>query len=173
MIKNMKISQKGIDLIKSFEGCSLTAYQDIVKVWTIGYGNTYYKDGSKVKAGDKITQAQAEDGLLNLLPKYEDPINNYCAENGITLNQNQYDALVSLRWNIGNVKAQLDAFKAGTLNKDFWCQYCNAGGKYSQGLYNRREKEWTLFITPVDTTKDKVKQIQGLVDQINNILKTI
>lgn len=173
----MKTSQKGIDLIKQFEGCRLTAYQDIVGIWTIGYGNTYYLDGTKVKQGDKITQDQAEQGLLNLLKKYEDPINSYCESQGITLNQNQFDALVSLRWNIGNVKAQLDLFHANKLTKDIWCQYSYAGGQFVQGLYNRREKEWNLFIAPVveeqeQNNQDKIIKIQSLLEEIINILKT-
>ena len=177
----MKTSQKGIDLIKQFEGCSLTAYQDIVGVWTIVYGNTYYLDGTKVKKGDKITQDQAEKGLTNLLSKYEDPINTYITECNISINQNQFDALVSARWNLGNVKTQLDDIKAGTLTKDIWCSYDNAGGQFSQGLYNRRVIEWELFTTPivtsvpiaVDNTTTKINQIKSLVEQINNILTTI
>jgi lysozyme len=55
----MKTSQVGVDLIKSFEGCKLTAYKCSAGVNTIGFGNTYYTNGNKVKIGDKITQDEA------------------------------------------------------------------------------------------------------------------
>lgn len=172
----MKTSQKGINLIKGFEGCVLHPYLDSVGVATIGYGNTYYLDGKKVTLNDpNITQDQAEKLLSALLVKYEDPINSYCQSQNINLNQNQFDAIVSARWNLGNVKAQLDAFKVGTLTKELWCQYSYAGGKFSQGLYNRRAKEWELFITPVvdDLTKQKINQAIALHQQAIDILKSI
>lgn len=171
----MKTSQKGIDLLKSFEGCVLHPYLDSAGIATIAYGSTYYPDGRKVTMNDPvITQAQAEQLLATLLVKYEDPINAYCQAQNITLNQNQFDAVVSARYNLGNVKAHLDAFKAGKLTKDFWCQYSYAGGQFLPGLYNRRVKEWELFNTPVVTPnplQDKIDKIKPLLEQINNILK--
>ena len=56
----MQINKEGIDLIKKFEGCRLKAYKCPAGIWTIGYGNTFYEDGMKVKEGDVITQERAE-----------------------------------------------------------------------------------------------------------------
>ena len=147
----MKTSNNGKKLIQEFEGCILTAYQDQGGVWTIGFGNTYYLDNSPVEKGDHISLEKAFDLFDLLLPKYEDTINNYCLAQNIELNQNQFDALVSARWNLGNVKHQLDSFKLGILTKEEWCAYCHIGIAFNQGLYNRRVKEWELFTTPVET----------------------
>ncbi len=84
----MNISQKGIDLIKNFEGCRLNAYKCPAGVWTIGYGHT----GSEVKPGLKITQAEAEKILKSDLVVH---CNNVSKLVKVPLNQNQFDALVS------------------------------------------------------------------------------
>lgn len=60
----MQTSEKGIALIKEFEGCKLTAYRDSVGVWTIGYGWTQPVDGKLIRAGMTITgnsRTSAED----------------------------------------------------------------------------------------------------------------
>ncbi len=61
----MQISQKGLDLIKKFEGLYLTAYLDPAKIVTIGYGTIRYPNGQKVQWGDEITEQQAEAYLLD------------------------------------------------------------------------------------------------------------
>lgn len=138
----MKTSQKGIDLIKSFEGCKLTAYQDTVHVWTIGYGHT-----GGVKSGQKITKAQAEDFLKADLAKFEKAVNALKMD----FNQNQFDALVSFAYNCGT----------GNLNKLCKCRtkaeigskmllYNKAGGKVLAGLTRRRNAENKLYNTPFD-----------------------
>ena len=90
----MKISKQGLELIKSFEGCRLKAYQDIGGVWTIGYGHT-----DNVKSGDIITQKKADELLLKDLERFEKHVNTYVPI--YDFNQNQYDALVSFAFNIG------------------------------------------------------------------------
>ena len=68
----MKVSKNGIDLIKSFEGCKLTAYKDSVGVWTIGYGTTNADKsitGTTLKEGVKITQSTAEEWLAKSVDK--------------------------------------------------------------------------------------------------------
>lgn len=94
----MKISQKGIELLKHYEGCRLTAYQDSVGIWTIGYGNTYYEDSKRVQSGQKITQQRAEQLLLIILQKYELAVKNALK---VEVKQHQFDALVCLCYNIG------------------------------------------------------------------------
>ena len=98
----MKTSQNGIELIKLFEGCKLKSYKCPANVWTIGYGNTFYLDGSKVLMGQKISQVEADMLLLKLLPKYEATVDRNIK---VTVTQNQYDALVSFCWNCGSSQA--------------------------------------------------------------------
>ena len=84
----MNISQKGINLIKNFEGCRLTAYKCPANILTIGYGHT----GSDVHTGQKITQEEAEKLLRQDLIVH---CNNVSKLVKVPLNQNQFDALVS------------------------------------------------------------------------------
>jgi lysozyme len=143
----MKTSQNGINLIKSFEGCKLTAYKCSSGVNTIGFGNTYYTNGNKVKLGDKITQAEADKLFLDLLPKYEKTVLNAIK---VPLNQNQFDALVSFCWNCGSSKTLFKMVneKFSEMNiVGFWTShYIMGGGKVLNGLVRRRKAEATLFV---------------------------
>ncbi|WP_010117761.1 lysozyme [Acinetobacter sp. P8-3-8] len=142
----MKISNTGIDLICSFEGLRLKAYDDGVGVWTIGYGTTVI-NGVKVKKGDKCTVDQAKSYMAQDLKQFESAVNQV----KVPLNQNQYDALVSLAYNIG-VSAFLNSTLLKKLNaKDYkgaaeqFDRWNRAGGKVMRGLTNRRAKERKLF----------------------------
>ena len=146
----MHISPSGIDLICNFEGKRLTAYDDGVGVWTIGFGTTVYPNGIKVMKGDTCTEAQAKTYMAHDLKKFEATVNKAVT---VQLNQNQFDALVSLAYNIGT-----NAFSKSTLVKklnandirgaaDQFDVWVNAGGKRMQGLVNRRAKEKALFIS--------------------------
>ena len=142
----MNISQKGIDLIKSFEGCRLTAYRCPANVLTIGYGHT----GADVTAGLKITQEQAEKLLKSDLLVH---CNNVSKAVKVPLTQNQFDALVSFEFNVG-----YGAFVSSTLLKllnqkkykeaaaqfDRWI-YANR--KVLAGLVRRRTAEKKLFLS--------------------------
>lgn len=143
----MKTSQNGIDLIKSFEGCKLTAYKCPANIPTIGYGNTFYLNGNKVKLGDKITQEQANELMLSLLPKYEKTVLNAIK---VPLNQNQFDALVSFCWNCGSSQTLFKMIndKHSEMNiVGFWTShYIMGGGKVLPGLVRRRKAEATLFV---------------------------
>mgnify|MGYP003404567300 CR=1 FL=1 len=154
----MKISQKGVDLLKQFEGLELTAYQDVGGTWTIGHGQTYYEDGTKVKKGDVISLERAEQLYRAILPRYEDIVNRNL--NGLTLLQSQFDALVSFAYNLGEKPTQeaLDAIRTNTFSREFMLQYVHAGGKRIQGLVNRRNKEADLFYseTKVETIVKEV-----------------
>lgn len=137
----MKTSQKGIDLIKSFEGCKLTAYQDTVHVWTIGYGHT-----GGVKSGQKITKAQAEDFLKADLAKFEKAVDALKMD----FNQNQFDALVSFAYNCG--AGNLNKLCKGRTKAEIGSKmllYDKAGGKTLAGLTRRRKAENKLYNTPV------------------------
>ena len=140
----MKTSQKGIDLIKSFEGCVLTAYLCPSNVWTIGYGHT-----SGVVQGMKITQQQAEEYLKSDLVRYEGYVNN----TGLSLNQNQFDALVSFTYNCGsgNLKKLINNRSLSEIAEAILL-YNKSNGQTLQGLVRRRQAGRTLFLTQVNET---------------------
>ncbi|WP_300685062.1 lysozyme, partial [Chryseobacterium sp.] len=95
----MKTSQKGINLIVSFEGFSSSPYLDSAGIPTIGYGNTYYPGGKKVTMKDPaITREKAAELFSTVLPTYEKIVSNKVK---VVLTQNQYDALVSHTYNTG------------------------------------------------------------------------
>ena len=102
-------SQQGIDRIKKFESCCLTAYQDAAGVWTIGYGHT-----GSVYAGMQISQEQAGDLLKADLKRFEAAVNRYVTG---ALTQGRFDALVSFTFNVGE----------GALKKSTLLKKMNAG----------------------------------------------
>ena len=144
----MNISNKGIELIKKFEGCRLKAYQDSVDVWTIGYGHT-----EGVYEGMEISQHQADIMLGSDLVKYANYINEYVT---VSLNPNQFDALTSWVYNLGpgNLKSStmLKVLNEGSYDDvPFQIKRWNkAGGKVLKGLVRRREAEAELFATGDD-----------------------
>lgn len=142
----MRTSQNGINLIKQFEGCRLTAYKCAAGVWTIGYGHI-----AGVYQGQVITQTQAESFLKDDLMKYEQKVMKY--NDKYRWNQNEFDALVSFAYNIGSID-QLTA--GGTRSRaviaEKMLSYCKAAGKTNAGLLKRRQKERELFLTPVSCT---------------------
>lgn len=140
----MKISQKGIDLIKSFEGLELKAYKDSIGILTIGYGST----GSHVKQGMTITKEQAEELLKQDVSRFEKGVNDLVK---IPLTQNQFDALVSFSFNLGlgNLKSstllrKLKAFDYSGAANEF-LRWNRAGGKVLNGLTRRRQAEKDMF----------------------------
>lgn len=137
----LSISNTGLALIKKFEGCRLTAYQDAVGIWTIGYGHT-----SGVKSGQTISQAQADAYLKADCAAAEKAVNS-CNAN-YNWNQNQFDALVSFTFNCGtgNLKT-LTANGTRTIAEisEKITAYNKAGGKILQGLVKRRIAEKELF----------------------------
>lgn len=158
----MWTSQAGINLIKGFEGLSLTAYKDAVGVWTIGYGHT--GDGSvnsgtpdkpkvtPIYAGETITQKQADMFLISDISVAETEVNK---ANEANLNQNQFDALVSFCYNVG-----VGAYQASTLLRlvneslfldaadQFGLWVTDGDGHIIEGLVNRRRAEKALFLAP-------------------------
>ena len=144
----MTTGQKGIALIKKWESCRLTAYQCSAGKWTIGFGNTFYEDGSKVKQGDKITKARSEELFKNLLPKFESIVNKKIK---LSLNQNQFDALVSHTWNTGGSDTLFDLVnrkaKDSYIRDWFETKYITANGKVLKGLISRRKEEANLYFT--------------------------
>ncbi len=96
----MELSQKIKQLIKNWEGCKLTAYRCPAGVLTIGYGHT----GPDVTPGKRITQAEADSLFETDIRKFVAKVAPLFA--GVNLNNNQFDALVSLSYNIGSLSAK-------------------------------------------------------------------
>jgi len=178
----LKTSQRGLDLIKKFEGCRLTAYKCPAGVWTIGYGHT-----NGVKKGQKITQKQAELFLREDIKKFENGVKKYVS---VPLTQNQFDALVSFCYNCG-----LGAFKDSTLRKKLnakdyagaakeLLRWNKSNGVVLEGLKRRRNAEKVLFeeipaafvyivkkgdtlskiAAKYDTTYQKLAKLNGISD---------
>ena len=143
----MKTSKQGIDLIKKYEGCRLKAYLCPSGIPTIGYGNTYYYSGAKVKIGDTITQDEAELLLDRLVPKYENTVKRSIVA---PLNQNQFDALVSFCWNCGSSRTLfrlINEKSNDSIIYNWWtAHYVTGNGVKLPGLVKRRLEEADLFI---------------------------
>lgn len=140
-----------LDTIQQFEGLKLTAYQDSVGIWTIGFGNIFNLDtGNPIKEGDKISLETAERWLKievdNLQAKMRKVIT-------VPLNDNQWTALISLVYNIGfgafKRSTLLRLLNAGASKEEVAKQilrWNKAGGKEIKGLTNRRKAESNLFL---------------------------
>ncbi|QZS46299.1 lysozyme [Enterobacter cloacae complex sp.] len=145
----MQISDKGLALIKQFEGCKLTAYRDSVGVWTIGYGWTQPVDGKPIRAGMTIKQETAERLLKTGLVSYESDVSRLVK---VDLTQGQFDALVSFTYNLGarslSTSTLLRKLNAGDYAgaADEFLRWNKAGGKVLNGLTRRREAERDLFL---------------------------
>jgi lysozyme len=140
----LTFSENAVDLIKCFEGCKLTAYQDSVGIWTIGFGSTL-----GVTPGMTITEQQAEAMLSEAL------VGVSAAISGIVTypaSQNEFDALVSFTYNLG-----VGALRSSTLLRLLnmgdvkgaaheFPKCCHAGGKVEPGLVARRAAEMALFL---------------------------
>ena len=139
----MKTSANGINLIKQFEGCRLKAYKPVAaeKYYTIGYGHY----GSDVSANMTITQAQADAFLASDLGKFE----NYVTATGLTLTQNQFDALVSFTYNCGpgNLQKLVKGRDYQQIADAMLLYNKGANKQVLAGLVRRRTAERTLFLT--------------------------
>lgn len=148
----MRTSQNGLEFIADFEGIRLKAYKCSAGVWTVGIGSTRYEDGSKVEAGDILpNEAAAYNLFRNTIGEYEAVVNRMAKK---PLTQNQFDALVSLAYNIG-----VGAYAKSTVCKrvandpsdpsirEAICRWNKAGGKVVKGLVRRREAEAALYFS--------------------------
>ena len=157
----LKLSNKGLELIKRFEGFRSAPYRDAVGVYTIGYGNTYYPDGRKVSGSDKpLTIGEASQLKLDIINKDFAPAVNTLLADEIKagkVNQNMFDALVSLIYNIG-----VGAFSSSSVFRNIkkgdmraaadsfllWDKATIGGRKQRlAGLTKRRKKERALFLS--------------------------
>lgn len=138
-----RVGKAGFDLIKSFEGLKLTAYLCPAKIWTIGYGST----GPHVKQGMVITEAQAEELFRKDLERFEASV----ARTVPNATQNQFDAMVSLAFNIGVAGFEKSTVARKAAAGDHsgaaaaFALWNKAGGKVLAGLTRRREAEANLY----------------------------
>lgn len=160
----MKTSAKGIALIHSFEDLRLRAYPDPKtggEPWSIGWGNTQYMDGRKVKKGDVITKAQADDDFAFDLLDFERQVT---AAVKVPMTQGQFDAMVSIVYNVGagdKYKSGIIRLKDGSpstllrkLNAgdyrgaaDQFDVWISKGSAVEKGLRRRRAAEKALFLS--------------------------
>lgn len=177
----MEISQKCIDLVAGFEGLRLDAYLDPVGIPTIGYGTIRYPDGTRVRLGDRISGTDAEAFLHLELEVMAKDVARLVG--GVSLNQNQFDALVSFTYNVGagafggsTLLEKLKQADFGGAASEFgrW----NKGTIYGEkrvlpGLTTRRTTEQALFenhsdqgepIPPGDSPQSKATQLEGFRD---------
>jgi len=172
------MNSNGLALLKRWEGLRLSAYQDSGGIWTIGYGHTSNAGPPAVTKGLTITWEKAEEILANDLKKFEDSVRFLVK---VPINSNQFDALVSLCYNIG-----AGAFSRSTVlkrlnEKDYngaanaflmWTKITrNDGTKITlQGLVNRRLDERKLFLSKVSyvigAEKEVVPEKKSFFDSI-------
>ena len=142
-------SAAGLALIKKYEGLKIKAYLCPAKVATIGYGSTRYPNGKRVEINDKLTnEAEATQLLLSTLNAFETAVN----KNLPNINQCQFDALVSLCYNIGGASfAKSTLVRKAKVNPndpsilDEFMRWNKAGGKVLAGLTTRRAEEAKLY----------------------------
>lgn len=152
------LNKQSLDLIKSFEGLRLEAYKDVVGVWTIGYGHTSMAGPPTVKAGMKITEQEATDLLISDLKKYEEMVKRNVK---VDLNENQYGALVSFTYNLGEGNLRSSTLLKKINAKDFlgasneFIKWNKAGGQVLKGLTRRRNAEKALFLQPALLATEK------------------
>ena len=163
------ISDRGLELIKTFEGCSLTAFWD-VNGYAIGYGHH-----GNVEEGDTITQEQADELLKDdLAGYYESAVNKY--DGDYNFNQNEFDALVSFCYNCGAGNLR-ELLKNGQATREQIStdlpKYNKAGGVVLNGLVNRRNAELALFNEPISTDDEYYPRYEGEAQGLDEILEEI
>lgn len=157
------VSRKCVNFVKGFEGFSTTVYLDEVGVPTLGYGMT----GKEIEGLDYVTEEQASNMLEDLMNnKYATPLKADLDSKGVVLTQNEFDALVSMAYNVGvggvlgstlykNVCAGVRDRDKITSNFQMWCM---GGGRRIEGLYRRRTEEANMFFGDSATSSSSQPQ---------------
>ena len=149
----MRINRAGLGLLKSFEGWRSEAYQDVTGVWTIGFGHTSMAGAPEVYPGMTITREEGTAILLRDLERFSDAIRPHIK---VSLNANQYSALLSFAYNVGPANFKKSSVLAYVNQKRFaevpgrLALWTKAGGKVLRGLSRRRAAEGGLFLRPPD-----------------------
>ena len=135
----MRTNKKGVALIKKWEGYRDKAYICAGGVCTIGYGHT-----QSIEMGTTCTKEQAEQWFVEDIERAEKQVNKY--DNTYHFTDNEYSALVSFAFNIGNINQLTSNGKRSREEiKKAWLRYNKAGGKVLDGLKKRRAEELQLF----------------------------
>ena len=143
----MKTSKKGLEFITKHEGMELKSYLCPAGVWTIGVGHT----GGIVK-GTEITKKQAMEFLKDDIARFENVVNSFFKNK--RLHQKQFDALVSLCFNLGPgaiTNSRLGERILGNEDQELiakeWIEFCHIGRKTARGLLRRRAEEIAMFLS--------------------------
>jgi lysozyme len=162
----MRTSEQGRKLITQFEGEILKVYLDPVGLPTVGVGHLVKPNEKDVyPLGKKITKAESQDLLSKDLARFEGSINSLVK---VPLTQNQFDALVSLVFNIGTSAFQNSSVLRRLNEKNYqaaadaFLMWVKSQGKVLRGLQNRRRAERALFLRP-DDAKAKSRKASGTV----------
>lgn len=148
----MKTSNKGLALIKKYEGFYSKPYLDPIGIPTIGYGATYYPNKVKVTMKDEsLSEKEASDLLAQMLNVYENQVALLVTK---PINQNQFDALVSFTYNLGATNLGKSTLlkkinknpNDPTIREEF-VKWNRAGGKVLKGLTKRRKDEAVLYFS--------------------------
>lgn len=146
----MKLNKKGIELMHKFEGCKLSSYLCPASRWTIGFGNTFYEDGSKVQPNQHISKRRAVELFNNVVNNnFSQPIRKLLK---VELNENQFSALVCFAYNVGmanlrksTLLKKVNANPNDPTIKGEFAKWNKAGGKELKGLTTRRKAEADLY----------------------------
>jgi lysozyme len=145
----MKLNKKGIDLMHQFEGLRLNAYLCPANIPTIGWGNTFYESGRKVQMGETITKERADALFLWVANSFATQVRSMLR---VQLNENQFSALVSFAYNVGNANLRtstlLRLVNANPNDPNIRAQFLRwnkAGGREMAGLTRRRQAESNLY----------------------------
>lgn len=166
----MKINDKGLEIIKRYEGFRANAYKCPAGKWTIGFGHT-----AGVKKGDFIRREDAEKLLKKDLEKYEKMVSTIDSKGNYNFNENEFSALVSFAYNVGNVKAvtgngtrSRTAITVAMLK--YRCATVNGKKTVLAGLEKRRKEEVALFETPVNEKKENVSRETSFDDVVKMVI---
>lgn len=145
----MRINKRGIELLHHFEGCKLKAYKCPAGVWTIGWGNTFYEDGTPVKQGDVITQERADELFMSILNDFAKGVRQSIQQ---PIGENRFNALVSFSYNVGlanlrrsTLLRKVNANPVDETIRDEFMRWNRAGGVVLNGLTRRRKAEADLY----------------------------
>ena len=153
MNEQLRLSKQGADLIQGFESCQLTAYKDVVRPdgtvqWAIGWGHSGLLGNPEVHEGMTITKEKADEIFLNDAKIFENKVRS-CVT--VTLNQNQFDALVCFAYNVSTAHLK-EMIELSRLNEGHYdsvpealMKYNVSRGRVLRGLTRRRQLEGQLF----------------------------
>jgi lysozyme len=144
---------KGIAIIRKYEGLKLRAYICPSGLATIGFGATFYENASRVQLGDKISRDRADQLLFFQVKLFADEVQRIVK---VKLNENQLGALVSFCFNVGGaafakstLARKVNANPSDSTIRNEFMRWTRGGGKVLPGLVKRREEEANLYYAAI------------------------